>query len=77
MEQVNTRITARATQCNADGHSITGGIVTISEAISYGAYGGDDWRKRFNKGVADRKGKHHKTPYHGKGNTTGDTISVC
>ena len=68
MEQVNTRITAQANQCNGDGHSIQGGIVTTSKAVSYGVDCKDDWRKRFNK---------NQTNFTGTGNTTGDTISVC
>lgn len=77
MGHVNTRITAKAKECNADGHSITGGIVTTSEAISYGAHGEDDWRKRFNTKAVDKDDKPLNTPYRGTGNTTGDIYNVC
>lgn len=77
MGQVDTRITAKVKQCNADGHSITGGIVTTSKAVSYGVDCKDDWRKRFNTKAKDRTGQPIRTPYKGKGNTTGDIISVC
>lgn len=77
MKHVETRITAKEKHCDADGHSITGGIVTTSKAVSYGVDCKDDWRKRFNTKAKDHKGKPKRTPYIGLGNTTGDTISVC
>lgn len=77
MEHVDTRITAKAKQCNADGHSITGGIVTTSKAVSYGVDCKDGWRKRFNTKEKDHNGNPKRTPYNGTGNTTGDTINVC
>lgn len=77
MNEVDTRITARARQVNHEGHSIVGGIVTSSKATSYGVDCKDDWRKRFNTTAKDHNGKPKRTPYKGTGNTTGDTYSVC
>lgn len=77
MNEVDTRITARARQVNRDGHSIIGGIVTSSKATSYGVDCKDDWRKRFNTKAKDHNGKPKHTPYKGTGNTTGDTYNVC